>query len=210
VTSVPLLLAVQADQPWQTLSELIDYAQKHPGQLKFGNTGTGSFVHILCEILNYDAGIQIEQVPFSGGGETVSALLGGHVQLIFINPASIKQHVTNGTVRILAMSSENRMSDPAFAQIPTFKEQGFDITLTNWHGVAVPKEIPVEIKNKLAEKFKSIIADPEFRKNMDRIGATVEYLGPEESQAKWQSDSQKLQKALKESGILERIKSQKK
>ncbi|WP_246105310.1 Bug family tripartite tricarboxylate transporter substrate binding protein [Sporomusa termitida] len=210
VTAVPLLLAVQTDQPWQTLSDLIEHARKHPGQLKFGNVGTGSFAHVLCEMLNQSAGINIEQVPFSGAGETIPALLGGHIQLIFVSPVPIKEHVKNGTVKILAITGEHRMADPVFAHVPTFKELGIDITIDNWHGIAVPKETPVAIKNKLAEGFKAIVNDPEFKENMEKVGNQVEYLGPQESTDKWIADSQKLQKTLQESGILEQIKTQKK
>ncbi|QDR80455.1 hypothetical protein SPTER_17820 [Sporomusa termitida] len=205
-----MLLAVQADQPYQTLNDLVEYAKKHPEQLKFGNAGTGSFSHVLCEMLNHDAGIKIEQVPFSGGGETISALLGGHVQIIFINPVSIKEHVKKGTVKILAVTSAHRLTDPVFAHVPTFKELGIDITIDNWHGIAVPKETPAAVKNKLAERFKAIINDPAFKENMERVGNQVEYLGPQESTDKWIADSQKLQKTLQESGILEQIKAQKK
>ncbi|QDR78899.1 Bug family tripartite tricarboxylate transporter substrate binding protein [Sporomusa termitida] len=210
VCSVPLLLAVQADQPWYTLQDLVESAQKRPGQVKFGNVGMGSFPHILVEMINREAGINIAQVPFSGGGETVSALLGGHVQLILVNPVSIKEHVKNGTVRILAVTGERRIADPVFAQVLTFKEQGFDITVNNWHGIAIPKETPVAIKNKLAAGIKAIIDDPEFQANMERVGNQVEYLGPQESTDKWIADSQKLQKTLQESGIMEQIKAQKK
>ena len=161
-------------------------------------------------MLNREAGMNIEQVPFSGGGETVSALLGGHVQLVLVNPVSIKEHVKNGTVRILAVTGEHRITDPAFGEVPTFKEQGFDITINNWHGIAVPKETPAVVKNKLAAGIKAIINDPEFKENMERVGNQVEYLSPEASTEKWLSDSQKLQKTLRESGILEQIKAQKK
>ncbi|WP_246105589.1 Bug family tripartite tricarboxylate transporter substrate binding protein [Sporomusa termitida] len=210
VTAVPMLLAVQADQPWQTLSDMVEYAKKHPGKLKFGNNGSGSFPHILCEMLNHDAGIQIEQVPFSGAGETIPALLGGHIQLAFVSPVPIKEHVKSGKVKILAVTGKQRMDDPLFAQVPTLKELGIDITIDNWHGIAVPKETPVAVKNKLAEGLKAIINDPEFKENMERVGNKVEYLGPQESTDKWIDDSQKLQKTLQESGILEQIKKQKK
>lgn len=208
--SVPMLLAVQADQPYQTLNDLVEYAKKYPEQLKFGNGGMGSLSHVLLEMLNHDAGITIEQVPFSGGGETVPALLGGHVQLIFINPVPIKEHVKSGKVKILAVTGEQRIADPVFADVPTFKEQGFDITINNWQGIAVPKETPAAIKKKLAEGLKATINDLEFKEHMERSGNQVEYLDPQEAEAKWIADSQKLQKTLQESGILEQIKAQKK
>ena len=210
VTAVPMLLAVQADQPWQTLNDLVAYAKEHPGQLKFGNTGIGSFPHVLCEMLNHDAGIKIEQVPFSGAGETIPALLGGHIQLAFASPVPIKKHVKNGKIRILAVTGKQRMEDPVFAHVPTLKELGIDITIDNWHGIAVSKETPPAVKNKLAEGVKAIINDPEFRKNMEKVGSKVEYLGPQEAAEKWLADSERLKKTLDESGIVEQINSQKK
>lgn len=210
VASLPMVMAVQADQSWQTVDDLIEFAKKHPGKLKFGHGGVGSFPHLLGEMFAKTADITIEQVPFSGAGEVTAALLGGHVQIAFVNPMVVKEHVKNGTIKVLAVTSEQRMTDPVFTQVPTFKEQGLDVVLNNWYGVAVPKETPVEITNKLAEGFKAIIMDPEFIKNMKNVGLQVEYLGPKESELKWLSDGQKLTKILKETDILDKIKAQKK
>jgi tripartite-type tricarboxylate transporter receptor subunit TctC len=102
VSALPMVLAVQAEQPWQTLADLIAHAKKHPGQLKFAHAGVGTFAHVLGEMLSQEAGITLDQVPFSGGSEVTSALLGGHVQLIIVNPVVVKEHVKNGTIRILA------------------------------------------------------------------------------------------------------------
>lgn len=208
--ALPMVMVVQADQPWQTLDDLVKYAKEHPGQLKFGHAGIGTFAHLLGELFGHATGITIEQVPFSGGGEVTTALLGGHVQLIFVNPMIVKEHVKSGKLRILASTGEQRMTDPVLAQVQTFKEQGLDIPLNTWYGVAVPKEMPVELKNKLAVKFKTMISDPEFIENINKAGLQVEYLGPKESEEKWLADSQKLSKTLQETDMLERIKTQKK
>jgi tripartite-type tricarboxylate transporter receptor subunit TctC len=210
VAASPMVLAVQANKPWQTLDDLIKYAKKNPGDLKFGHGGVGSFPHLLGEMFGQTANISIEQVPFSGASEATAALLGGHVQLSFVNPMVIKEHVKNGTIRILAVTGEQRISDPVLAQVPTFKEQGLDVILTNWYGIAVPKEMPVKVKNKLAEGFKALISDPEFTNNMSNIGLPVQYLGPQETQDKWLADSQKLITTLKDTGVLEKIKAQRK
>ena len=210
VAATPMVLAVQTNKPWQTLTELIDYARQHPGELKFGHGGVGSFPHLLGEMVAQTASVTIEQVPFSGASEATAALLGGHVHLSFVNPMVIREHVKNGTIRILAVTGEQRLPDPALAQTPTFKEQGLDITLTNWYGIAVPKETPPQIKKKLAEGFKNIISDPEFTSNMSNIGLPVQYLGPQETQDKWLADKQKITLTLKDTGILEKIRNQRK
>lgn len=210
VATVPMVLAIQAGQPWKTVNELIEYAKEHPSQLKFGHGGIGSFQHLLGEMLGLAAGITIEQVPFSGAGEVTAALLGGHIQLIFVNPMAVKEHVKNGTIRVLAVTGEQRMIDPIFVQVPTLKEKGLDIVLNNWFGVATPKEMPEEVKSRLAEGFKKIIADPEFIKNLTNAGLQVDYLGPKESQYKWLSDNEKLTRIIKETNVLDIIKAQKK
>jgi tripartite-type tricarboxylate transporter receptor subunit TctC len=210
VVSVPMILVVKADQPWENLNDLTTYARQHPRQLKFGHSGIGSFPHVLGEMFAHESGIEVEQVPFSGGSESTTALLGGHVQFIFTTPTLIKEHIKNGTLRTLATTSQQRMTDPLFAPIPTLKEQGVKITLTNWFGIAVPKETSAKIKNELAEGFRAMINDPQFQSNMDNISLPVEYLGPKESQAKWIADSQTMAKALNETGVLERIKAQRK
>lgn len=210
VVSLPIAMAVQADQPWQTVDDIVGYAKKRPGELNFAHSGVGSFPHILGEMFSLEAGIVIKQVPFSGAGEVTAALLGKHIQIIFVNPMVIKEHVKNGTIRVLAVTGEQRMIDPVFAQVPTFKEQGIDIALNNWFGIAAPKEMPVEVKDKLNEGFKAIVTDPEFIQNMKNAGLQVEYLDSKESALKWLSDSQKLTKILKETDILDKIKTQKK
>jgi tripartite-type tricarboxylate transporter receptor subunit TctC len=210
VTSSPYVMAVQAEQPWQNVDDLVRYARQHPRQLKFGNAGVGSLPHVLSEMLAHAADITVEPVPFRGGSETVAALLGGHIQALFANPVTIKEHLKAGTLRALAVTSEQRLADPVFADVPTFKEQGLDIVFYNWLGVAAPKEMPIEVRTKLSDGLKAIIVDPEFKNTLENIGLQVEYLNPQEFQTRWLIDRQKLSKALQETGILDRIKEQKK
>lgn len=206
----PQVLAVQADQPWQDVGELVSYAQKHPGQIKYGHWGIGSMGHVIGEAFAKSTGSAIDQVPFRGGGEAIVALLGGHVQFIITNPAVVKEHIKNGTIRVLAITGEDRLADPVFANVPTFKEMGLDIVCNYWHGVAAPKGMPVEVRTKLVEGLKAAINDPEFQMDIKNIGLQNEYLGPEELKEKWLSDSQKLSKTIQETGILDLIKVQKK
>jgi len=210
VSSHSMVMVVQAASPWQNVDDLVRYAQQHPEKLKFGNSGMGSISHILGEMFAHTVGVTLEPVPFRGASETLAALLGGHVQVIIANPATIKEHLKSGTIRALAVTGEHRSTDPAFADVPTFKEQGLDIVFSYWIGVAVPKEMPIEVKTKLANGLKAIIVDPEFKNTLENIGLQFEYLNPEESQAKWIDDSQRLTKTVQETDVLERIKDQKK
>lgn len=209
VANSPSMMVVLADQPWQNVASLIDYGKQHPGQLKFSHPGIGSLSHIIGEEFSRMTDSGLVQVPFRGGGESIAALLGGHVQIAFVSPALVKEHVKSGKVKALAVLSERHLDDPVFAQVATFKEQNINIAVNNWFGVAAPKELPVEIKNKLGEAFKLTIADEEFRTLIENMGVQVEYLNPSQSASQWKSDSQKLNKTIKETGILDLIKAQK-
>ncbi|MDF2636328.1 MAG: hypothetical protein K0R78_3202, partial [Pelosinus sp.] len=206
VTTSSFLMVVPAEQPWQDIDAVIKYAKQHPGQVKFGHSGIGSPAHISGEAFAKITGITLEQVPFRGGGDVTVALLGNHVQIGFVNPAAVKEQINAGTLRALATTSEQRLADPDLAQIPTFKEQGIDIELDNWYGVAAPKELPPEVKAKLEEGFKAMITDPEFKTNVENLGLQVEYLNSEDSKDKWYSDGDRLAKTIQETGILEQIK----
>ncbi|WP_215831222.1 tripartite tricarboxylate transporter substrate binding protein [Pelorhabdus rhamnosifermentans] len=209
ITATPFVMFVKADQPWQSVNDLISYAKQHPGQVKFGHSGIGSLGHIVGETFCKETNITMNQVPFQGAPEVISALLGGHIQVAILNPGSVKNFVQNGTIKILAVASKKHLTDPILADAKTFQEQGINIFYNSRYGIAVPKETPMAIKDALAEELKKIITDPEFKKSVENLGLQYEYLGPKESEERWLTDRRELTKALQETGILDLIKSQK-
>jgi tripartite-type tricarboxylate transporter receptor subunit TctC len=210
ISESSMVMAIQAEQPWQNADDLIVYAKQHPGKIKFGHAGVGGIAHLAGETFAKNANIHLEQVPYQSAAEAMASLLGGHTQVAFVNPASAKEYIKNGMIRVLAIASEKRLADPIFANVPTFKEQGLDVIGSSWFGVAAPKGLPVDVKNKLANGFKVMINDPEFKKSLERLGLQVNYLGPKESEEQWLTDSQRLTQTVQETGILEKIKAQKK
>lgn len=209
VTTVPIVAVVRADQPWETIQDVVTYAKAHSGIIKFGHVGLGSPRHVTGEMFAKAAGIQIQQVPFDGEPESLAALLGGHIQLIFVDTSVIKEHVKSGKVKVLAMATEQRLNDPVFKDVPTFKEQGLDVVFSLWYGIGAPKGLPKDIKNKLAAGLKEMIEDPEYQQYLESMGMSVVYLGPEESGGKWLAESERLSKIIKETGIAELIAKQK-
>ncbi|BBB91218.1 MAG TPA: tripartite tricarboxylate transporter substrate binding protein [Methylomusa anaerophila] len=209
IGSLPVVAAVLADQPWQNIDDLVKFAQEHPGALKFGHMGLGSPVHAVGEMFAKQAGIDIVQVPFDGGVEVVTSLAEGHTQLAFIDYSQVKDYVKNSKVRVLALAAEQRLTVPLFKDVPTFKEQGLDIVMDLWLGVGAPKGLPEVVKDKLAAGLEAIIHDADVVKNMADWGIMLEYLGPQEFTAKWLADNARLAKAVKETGIAERIVMQK-
>jgi Uncharacterized protein conserved in bacteria len=211
VVSSPVVLASLTESPWKNMSELVSYAKQHPGEIKYGHSGLGTAVHITGEMIARETGIHIVQVPFRGASECMAALLGKHIQLMFVyNPAVLKEYVENGTIRILGVSDETRLTIPGFENIPTFKEQGIDVAFNFWTGIAAPKGLPPGEKDKLEAGLKEMVNDPELKKSMEDLGMTVRYMGPDEFSTRWIEDNTKLTKIVKETGIAELIAAQKK
>lgn len=210
VSSQSLTLAVQAKQPWKTLDDLIKHSKEHPEQLKFAHGGIGSITHVIGETVGKAAGITLQQVPFRGGGESVAALLGGHVQIAIIGPAQIKEHVKNGTLRVLAVSGAKRLTDSVFSNVPTFSEQGVDVIFDTWYGIGAPKGLPAEVKAKLVAGFKEMATSPQFITSQEKLGLQPNFLDSEATAAKWVKEGQKFSKIVQETGIVNLIKSQKK
>ncbi len=210
IATSPVVMVVTTEEGWSSVEDLINYAKSHPGELKFGHGGIGSIGHVTGETFAKSTTIKLEQVPFRGATEGLAALLGKHIQIAFLNPAVIKDHVQNGTIKVLATTGENRLQDPVLKDIPTFKELGLDIHFSNFFGIAAPKELPLASKARLAEGLKEMINDTEFKKNMANLGLEIEYLDAKDSEYKWITDRQRLSQTIQETGILEIIKSQKK
>ena len=107
------------------------------------------------------------------------------------------------------MASEQRLTDPVLASVPTFKEQGLNLVFLTWYGIGAPKQLPPDVKQRLVDGFREIAQDPEFRKNIENLGFTVDYLDSRQTTAKWIELNDKMAKFLKESGIAELVKAQK-
>ncbi|WP_371381794.1 tripartite tricarboxylate transporter substrate binding protein [Sporomusa aerivorans] len=211
VASAPAVVGTLASQPWQNIRELVEYAKKHPGEIKFGHAGLGTSGHIAGEAFAKEAGIDIVQVPFKGDSEALAAFLGGHIQLMVAGTLSpLKEHVKNGTIRLLGVAEEKRLTVPGFENVPTLQEQGINVSFSFWNGMGAPKGLPAAEKAKLANGLKEMINDPAFKKDMTDIGLTVEYLGPDEFSDQWIKDNAKLTKIVKETGIADLIAAQKK
>lgn len=211
VVSAPAIIGTSMDQPWKNIKELVEYAKEHPGEVKFGHAGLGTSPHIAGEAFAHEAGIDIVQVPFKGDSEALAALLGGHIQLVVVAaPSPLKEHLTNGTIRLLGVAEEKRLTLAGFENVPTLKEQGINVAFSFWNGIGAPKGLPAAEKAKLAAGLKEMINDPAFKRDMENVGIPVDYLGPNEFSDEWIKDNAQLTKIVKETGIDELIAAQKK
>jgi tripartite-type tricarboxylate transporter receptor subunit TctC len=175
--STPNLLLVRSDGPYKTLKDFVEYAKKTPGAVTVGGSGTSSANDLGTTMLNKAAGIQLTYVPFGGTGSAIPALLGGHVTALMTYSTMGTQYA--GKFRALAIASEERMD--VLADVPTFKELGYNIVEGAYRGVAAPPGTPDDVVKVLAEAFDKVMKDPEVKKKMDQNGFKTEFMGPEAS-----------------------------
>ena len=123
----PIFLAVNSDVPASNLREFIDYVKARPGQLTYGSAGVGSTHHLTMAAMNSALGLNITHVPYRGSGQSVPALLGGHVQALFSAYPSLKGAVETNRVKLLATNGAQR--SPLAPDVPSLAEiiPGFDL-----------------------------------------------------------------------------------
>ena len=133
----PAVIAVKADAPFKTLADFVDAAKKNPGQLKQSGGSITSRDNVVRQLLQKSTGARWAYISFPGGGERIAALLGGHVNLMVIEPEEAGEHIRAGNMRLLAQVSEKRLS--GYPDVPTLKEAGFDIPVVpQIRGVVAP------------------------------------------------------------------------
>jgi tripartite-type tricarboxylate transporter receptor subunit TctC len=160
----PYIFVVQADSPWKTLKELVEFARKNPNKLKVGGYGAvGSGHNVAFNILAKAAGFQAVWMPYEGTNAAVTALLGGHIDAANSNPGQVSQQVEAGKLRVLGVMSETRLKD--FPQVPTYAEAGYPVEggWAQFRGIFGRNGIPQPIQTQLSEVFIKAIKSPSFQ-----------------------------------------------
>jgi tripartite-type tricarboxylate transporter receptor subunit TctC len=196
VVSDPSMFLVRSDAPWKSLKEFLDYAKKNPDMITVGNSGAGGGVHLVALAFERAAGVKFNHIPFSGGGPSVTALLGGHINAVSVSPPEGIEHVKAGKLKIIALFAEKRFE--MFPDVPTVKEQGIDFLMGMWRGLVAPKGTPPDAIKKLHDAFKQGMDDPVFKKNAKDMAVNLSYLGPEAFEKLLAHDHEFFGKLIKE------------
>jgi tripartite-type tricarboxylate transporter receptor subunit TctC len=165
-------ICVKSDSPWKSLKDLVEYAKANPRAIKYSTAAPRGTQRLAMEDLALKEGVKWEVVPFLGGVEAVSALLGGHVHATVQGPEWIP-HVESGELRLLATLGEQRSK--RFPKAPCFKELGYT-SHPSPIGIIGPARMPREIVTILDEAFKKALNDPEVHKALDQLDAPVLYM----------------------------------
>jgi putative tricarboxylic transport membrane protein len=198
LTSEPVSLAVRVDAPWKDIRELIAHAKAHPGQVRIGNSGRGSFTHLMAVAFENRTGTKLTHVPF-GRELAVTTVLGDRIEASVQLPAEIMTQVTGRQVRVLAVSGERRLA--SLPDVPTLKESGVDLTMSLWRGIAAPKGTPDAVLARLERAFTQAAQSSEFRDFATRMGAVVELRGAREFDAFLARDDREIAALMEQIGL---------
>lgn len=170
----PSAITVSASAPWKTIEEFLAAARQAPEKMRVGNAGTGDAWHVAALALEGKTGTRFTHIPYQGGNPAVLSLLGGHLDAVTVSPGEVAQHVAAGKLRLLAVMADQRMPG-LFANVPTFKERGIDLTVGAWRGLVVPKGTPDDVVQKLRTMARKAAAEPAFRETLERANLGYSY-----------------------------------
>lgn len=170
VSEDPYIMVVAKDSPIKSLQDI-----KAAGKMISGTTGIVADPALLAQRLETAMGIEADIVPFGGDGEVVAALLGGHIEVQFGNPSEVLPLIQSGDVRPIAVSSEERL--PAFPDVPTIKESGFDVVLTQLRGFVMPANAPDDAVAYWADLIKKALESENWKTQyLDRFKVVPKYM----------------------------------
>ncbi len=174
----PSALTVKADAPWNSLKEFVDYARRNPGSIKIGHSGTGMLWHLAAATLALETGTEYTYVPFNGAADAIASVLGQNIDAVTVSGAEVSAQVRAGEMKILAVFGENRLD--IFPEIPTARDQGFDVVVNTFRGLGGPAGISEDRVAILHEGFKKMMEEPEFVSVISNMGLGIDYRNTED------------------------------
>jgi tripartite-type tricarboxylate transporter receptor subunit TctC len=173
----PCNFAVHADSEIRNLKDLAAYAKANPGRATVGSSGIGSDDHLLMLMFERAAGVKMTHVPFKGAADVRTALISKQITIGAINIGEAQQSIRGGApMRNIGQFSPARTT--VAPELATAREQGYDIELSSLRGMAAPKGVPPEIRDRLVKAVADAAADPEFVSKATSVFAPLRYLSP--------------------------------
>jgi tripartite-type tricarboxylate transporter receptor subunit TctC len=172
VGRVPVVIAANANAPYANIKQLIAAAKGRPNTIAFASPGNGSTPHMAAELFARAAGIDLQHVPYRGGAQAITDVIGGQVPLLAMNALEVKPHVAAGKLKVLAVLSPQR--SPIFPDVPTIAESGFKgFEASVWYALMAPANTPAAVVDKLHAEVQKALATPEVKERMTAVGGQV-------------------------------------
>jgi tripartite-type tricarboxylate transporter receptor subunit TctC len=200
LASGPVVLAVTAGLPVNSLKDLLALAKQKPGQLYYASAGVGSFQHLASALFKLQSGADIVHVPFRGGGPALVDVIAGNTQIAIGSVIQILPQIRAGRLKALGVGSATRIA--AMPEVPTIVEAGVPgYEATNWWGILAPAGTPSAIIERLHTELSLILASAETQKRFHSEGAEAVQMSPEEFRRFIAAETLKWARVVKEAGI---------
>jgi tripartite-type tricarboxylate transporter receptor subunit TctC len=194
------LLVVHPSLPVNTLKQLIALAKARPGQMSYGSSGNGNMNQLAAELFNMLTGVRTLHVPYKGGGQALTDVMGGQVHMHFAVVVSALPHIKSSRLKALAIGGDTRF--PTLPQVPTFAEAGLPgFRLQPWQGIFVPARTPKPIIDRLAAEISRIVMLPDITERITGWGSQPLVSTPEEFAALMAADFRKFAEIIKTANI---------
>lgn len=181
--TIPAAITVKADSEWETFEDFITYAKEHPGEVRVGNSGTGSIWQVAAASVEEVCDVEFNHVPFSdGAAAAVTALLGGNIEAVAVSPSEVYTNVESGDFRTLAILGEGPSS--VLPDVPVATDLGYDIVIQGWGGFAVPKDTPDDVVEILETAAETAINSDAMKELLESKGYEHAYLNGADMDAK--------------------------
>ena len=195
----PLIMEVNPSFPAKTIPEFIAYAKANPGKINMASAGIGNTTHVAGELFMMLTGTKFTHVPYRGGAPAVTDLISGQVQVYFDGVSGSLDHVRSGRLRALGVTSAERAD--VLPDVPTIAEFVPGYEAGGWYGIGVPKNVPVEVIDKLNKEINASLADAKLKSRLSDVGYVTSGSSPAEFGSMIAREIEKWAKVVKFAGI---------
>jgi tripartite-type tricarboxylate transporter receptor subunit TctC len=201
INADPPILVVHPSVPVRNLKEFVAFSKKNRNEMIFSSSGPYGASHVPYAMFLQAAGLQMRHLPTTGGAPAMTAVLGGHAASWASPPAIAVPHLKAAKIKAFATWGGQRLAD--FPDIPTFKEQGFDIEYYLWAGLFAQKNVPANVFKTLRDAVRQAINDPDVKRGFEKVRTPIAYQDADEFKAWWDKDADRVTQAVHRIGKLE-------
>jgi tripartite-type tricarboxylate transporter receptor subunit TctC len=195
----PCVLIVNDQQPWKTLKDFVDDAQKRPNGIIFSSSGLYGALHIPTALFAMAAGgLKLRHLPTNGGGPALTALLGNNSQLLVSSVSASMAQIKAGKARPLALFGGTRSK--ALPDVPTLKELGYNVEYYLWVGMFAPKGTPANVTSYLRDALNKAAHTDQFKTALANLGQELDYMDQPDFQKFWDADAKRIEDAVRAIG----------
>ncbi len=199
IAETPYILMVNPAVPATTIKEFLALARAQPGKLNIGSSGNGGGLHLTLELFKLRAGLDLNHIPYKGGGPAVNDAVAGQIQGTFIGMGGSLPYVQTKRLRPLAVTSVKRSA--ALPDVPSLTELGHDVVVTNWYGIVAPSATPKAVVQRLYDEVGRAMAAADVRDRLQATGLEPAAQAPGQFQRMIESEAKRWRQTIRDARI---------